>query len=274
MSEPFSHPEEHSRTARVLGWDAVETLKNSHVAVFGVGGVGGHLTEALARAGVGRLSIFDRDTVSLSNINRQAIALHSTVGRPKVEVMAERIKDINPACEVFAHHLFYLPETADGVDLSQYDYIADAIDNMAAKIELAVRAQAAGVPMISAMGAGNKLYPERFTVTDLYKTDTDPLARIMRRELKARGVKKLKVVYSDETPLPPRPETCTEGERPSPGSLSFVPGVMGMIMAGEIIRDLVGVCCCPNAAVVPSYKRHQKQRRLTLVSRLCLFFNC
>ncbi len=233
--------EQHSRTARVLGWGAVDILKNTHIAVFGIGGVGGHLVEALARAGVGRLSIFDRDTVSLSNINRQVVALHSTVGRAKVEVMAERIKDINPECEVTAHHLFYLPETADSVELSPYDYIADAIDNMAAKIELAVRAQAAGVPMISAMGAGNKLYPERFTVTDLYKTTTDPLARIMRRELKARGVKKLKVVYSEESPLPVRPEACDEGERPSPGSLSFVPGVMGMIMAGEIIRNLVGI---------------------------------
>lgn len=241
MSELFPHAEEHSRTARVLGWEAVERLKNTHIAVFGIGGVGGHLTEALARAGVGKLSVFDRDTVSLSNINRQMVALHSTVDRSKVEVMAERIKDINPHCEVYAHHLFYLPETADSVDLSQYDYIADAIDNMAAKIELAVRAQAAGIPMISAMGAGNKLYPERFTVTDLYKTTTDPLARIMRRELKARGIKKLKVVYSEEPPLPPRPEACEEGERPSPGSLSFVPGVMGMIMAGEIIRDVIGI---------------------------------
>lgn len=233
--------QQHSRTARVLGWDAVDILKNAHIAVFGIGGVGGHLVEALARAGVGKLSIFDRDTVSLSNINRQVVALHSTVGRAKVEVMADRIRDINPSCQVTAHHLFYLPETAEGVDLSQYDYIADAIDNMAAKIELAVRAQAVGVPMISAMGAGNKLYPERFTVTDLYKTATDPLARIMRRELKARGVKKLKVVYSEESPLPVRPEACDEGERPSPGSLSFVPGVMGMIMAGEIIRDIVGI---------------------------------
>ena len=241
ISDLRGMPEEHSRTARVLGWDAVERLKGVHVAVFGIGGVGGHLAEALARAGVGSISLFDRDTVSLSNINRQVVALHSTVGQSKVAVMAERIRDINPHCTVYPHHLFYLPETADGVDLSQYDYIADAIDNMSAKIELAVRAQAAGVPMISAMGAGNKLYPERFTVTDLYKTATDPLARIMRRELKARGVKKLKVVYSEESPLPVRPEACDEGERPSPGSLSFVPGVMGMIMAGEIIRDVAGV---------------------------------
>lgn len=241
MSEHINIPEQHSRTARVLGIEAVKTLQSAHVAVFGIGGVGGHLAEALARAGIGHLSLFDRDVVSLSNINRQVVALHSTVGKAKVAVMAERIRDINPSCQVTAHHLFYLPETADEVDLTQYDYIADAIDNMSAKIELAVRAQAAGVPMISAMGAGNKLYPERFTVTDLYKTTTDPLARIMRRELKTRGVKKLKVVYSEESPLPVRPEPCTEGERPSPGSLSFVPGVMGMIMAGEIIRDIVGI---------------------------------
>ena len=241
MSEHITIPEQHSRTARVLGMDAVDVLRASHVAVFGIGGVGGHLVEALARAGVGHLSLFDRDVVSLSNINRQVVALHSTVGRTKVDVMAERIQDINPDCKVTAHHLFYLPETADGVDLGTYDYIADAIDNMAAKIELVTRSNNAGVPIISAMGAGNKLYPERFTVTDLYKTATDPLARIMRRELKARGVKKLKVVYSEEAPLPVRPETCDEGERPSPGSLSFVPGVMGMIMAGEIIRSLTAM---------------------------------
>lgn len=234
-------PEEHSRTVRVLGGEGILRLQKARVAVFGVGGVGGHLCEALARAGVGHLAIFDRDTVSLSNINRQIIALHSTVGESKVEVMTKRIKDINPYCEVSPHHMFYLPETADGVDLGQFDYIADAVDTVAAKIELAVRAQAAGVPIISAMGAGNKLYPERFSVTDLYKTTTDPLARIMRREMKARGIQNLKVVCSDEPPLPPHPDSLQEGERPAPGSLSFVPAVMGLLMAGEIIRTLSGM---------------------------------
>ena len=241
MSDLWQIPEEHSRTARVLGGDSIEKLKNAHVAVFGIGGVGGHLVEALARAGVGEISLFDKDDVSLSNINRQVVALHSTVGRPKVEVMAERILDINPTCIVHAHRMFYLPETADEVDLSAYDYIADAIDNMSAKIELIVRAKALNIPIICAMGAGNKVHPERFCVCDIYKTTTDPLARILRKELKARGIGSLKVVYSDEVPLPMRPETLAEGERTSPGSLSFVPGVMGMVMAGEIVREIVGV---------------------------------
>lgn len=241
MSDLLHLSEENSRTARALGYDSVQKLQNAHIAVFGIGGVGGHLVEALARAGVGELSLFDKDEVSLSNINRQVVALHSTVGLSKVEVMARRIKDINPTCVVHPHHMFYLPETAHEVDLSAYDYIADAIDNMAAKIELICRADKAGTPIISAMGAGNKLYPERFQVCDIYKTTTDPLARILRKELKARGIGHLKVVYSEEVPLPMRPETFAEGERPSPGSLSFVPGVMGMIMAGEIVREIVGV---------------------------------
>lgn len=229
-------PEEHSRTARVLGADAIEKLARARVIVFGVGGVGGNLCEALARAGVGHITLVDRDTVSLSNINRQVVALHSTVGRPKVEVMAERIRDINPSCEVVTHETFYLPETADTFDLSAYDYVADAVDTMSAKLELAVRCDRLGVPLIAAMGAGNKLYPERFVVTDLYKTTTDPLARIMRRELKARGVKKLRVVCSDEPPVPVA--YTPEGERLVTGSLAFVPAVMGLIMAGEMIRSL------------------------------------
>ena len=241
MSDLLQFPEEHSRTARVLGVDSIEKLKRAHVAVFGIGGVGGHLAEALARAGVGEISLFDKDDVSLSNINRQVVALHSTVGRAKVDVMAERIRDINPSCIVHAHQMFYLPETADAVDLSAYDYIADAIDNMSAKIELIVRAKALNIPIICAMGAGNKVHPERFMVCDIYKTTTDPLARILRKELKARGIQHLKVVYSDEVPLPMRPETFAEGERTSPGSLAFVPGVMGMVMAGEIVREIVGI---------------------------------
>ena len=232
--------EEFSRTVRVLGEDAQARLINAKVAVFGVGGVGGYLCEALARAGVGEIDVFDRDTVSLSNINRQIIALHSTVGRNKVEVMAERIRDINPDCKVNAHKVFYLPENAEEFDLSQYDFIADAVDTVAAKLELAVRANASGVPIISAMGAGNKLYPDRFRVTDLFKTSTDPLARVMRRELKKRGVNKLTVVCSDEPPrsILPYSDTDSAQGRSAPGSLSFVPSVMGLIMAGEIIRRL------------------------------------
>lgn len=241
MCDTLHLPEEHSRTARVLGMESIEKLQSTHVAVFGIGGVGGHLVEALARAGVGEITLFDKDDVSLSNINRQVVALHSTVGRAKVDVMAERILDINPACIVHARQMFYLPETADEVDLTIFDYIADAIDNMAAKIELICRAKASNIPIICAMGAGNKIYPEQFKVCDIFKTTTDPLARILRKELKARGVSDLKVVYSEETPLPMRPETFAEGERTSPGSLSFVPGVMGMVMAGEIIRNIIDV---------------------------------
>ncbi len=229
-------PEEQTRTAQVLGIEAVHKLAAAKVAVFGIGGVGGHVAEALARVGVGYIDLYDRDAVSLSNINRQVVALHSTVGRAKVDVMAERIRDINPSCMVTAHEVFYLPETADAFDLSHYDFVADAVDTVAAKVELAVRCHAAGVPLIAAMGAGNKLYPERFTVADLAKTATDPLARVMRRELKKRGIEHLTVVYSEELPIPP--QTTPDGERMAPGSLSFVPGAMGLIMAGEIVRQL------------------------------------
>lgn len=232
--------EEFSRTAMVLGSDAVEKLKSAHVAVFGVGGVGGALCEALARAGVGSIDLFDNDSVSLSNINRQIIALHSTVGRPKVEVMRERILDINPACNVTVHQVFYLPENADDFPLSDYDYIADAIDTVSAKLELAVRAKAAGVPLIASMGTGNKLDPSRFEVTDISKTFGCPLARVMRRELKARGIHHLKVVFSSEeatTSPADTPEIALGGKRP-PGSLSFVPPVAGFLMAGEIIKAL------------------------------------
>ncbi len=233
----FSIPEEQTRTAQVLGVEAVTKLATAHVAVFGIGGVGGHVAEALARAGVGHIDLFDRDVVSLSNINRQVVALHSTVGRPKVAVMAERIMDINPLCEVKAHEVFYLPETADAFDLSGYDMVADAVDTVAAKVELAVRCHATEVPLIAAMGAGNKLYPERFVVADLAKTTTDPLARVMRRELKKHGIHHLTVVYSEEVPIPP--QMAADGERMAPGSLSFVPGAMGLIMAGEIVRRVI-----------------------------------
>lgn len=230
--------EEFSRTAYVFGEDAVEKLKNARVAVFGVGGVGGYICEALCRAGIGHIDIFDRDTVSLSNINRQIIALHSTVDRAKVEIMKERMLDINPDCEINAHNVFYLPENADEYDLSKYDYIADAVDTVSAKLEIATRAYKLGIPVISAMGAGNKTDPTRFEVADINDTTVCPLARVMRRELKARGVKKYKVVYSKEEP---RKSGVTDPEsgKAIPGSLSFVPSAMGLIMAGEIIKDLI-----------------------------------
>ena len=224
-------PEAFSRTARVWGEDAVANLADARVAVFGVGGVGGHLCEALARAGVGQIDLIDRDTVSLSNLNRQIVALHSTLGQPKVEVMRARILDINPACRVTVHEMFYLPETADSIDLSVFDYVADAVDTVAAKIELVLRCQAAGVPLICAMGAGNKCHPEQFRIADLFRTNTDPLARVLQR-----GIRHQTVVYSEEVPLPVRQEGSDR--RAVPGSLPFVPGVMGMIMAGEILRTL------------------------------------
>ena len=230
--------EEFSRTAYIYGEESVKKLNNSSVAVFGVGGVGGFACEALARAGVGAIDIFDRDTVSLSNINRQIIALHSSVGRAKVDVMSERIKDINPDCSVRAFEVFYLPENADEYDLSGYDYIIDAVDTVSAKLEIICRANAAGVPVISAMGAGNKTDPTMFEVADINKTSVCPLARVMRRELKKRGVGKLKVVYSKEEPIKCENEQSEHG-RSVPGSLSFVPSVMGLIIAGEVVKDLI-----------------------------------
>ncbi len=229
---------EHSRTAALIGTKGLARLAAARVAVFGVGGVGGHLCEALARAGVGHIDLIDRDTVSLSNINRQAVAYHSTVGRPKVAVMAERIADIAPACEVGAFEMFYLPETAGEFDLSGYDYVADCVDTVAAKIELAVRCRDAGVPLLMAMGAGNKLCPERLRVGDLFKTEVDPLARVMRRELKARGFRHQACVWSDEPPIPS--VLVGEDGRPAPGSVSFVPSAMGLVMAGVIVRTLIG----------------------------------
>lgn len=234
----MSVKEEFSRTAYVYGEDAVEKLNKAKVAVFGVGGVGGFICEALARAGVGSIDIFDKDTVSLSNINRQIIALHSTVGREKVEVMRQRMLDINPECKVNAYSVFYLPENADDFDLSIYDYIADAVDTVSAKLEIAERAYRLGIPVISAMGAGNKTDPTKFEVADISDTSVCPLARVMRRELKARGIKKYKVVYSKEEPR--RSDVYDEESgKAIPGSLSFVPSVMGLIMAGEIVKDII-----------------------------------
>ena len=232
--------EQSSRTAMLLGEQAVQKLSQARVAIFGVGGVGGYVAEALARAGVGAIDLIDSDTVSLSNLNRQIIALHSTVGRLKVEVMAERILDINPDCRVRAIPMFYLPEHAQEFDFAAYDYIADAIDTVSAKLDLAVRAHLANTPIIAAMGAGNKLDPSAFQVADLAKTSVCPLARVMRIELRKRGIHHMKVVYSKEEPHTPKGEQSPDvpGRRTTPGSVSFVPGAAGLVMAGEIIKDL------------------------------------
>ena len=230
---------EFSREELLLGQDAMQRLRASRVAVFGVGGVGGYVAEALARGGIGRIDLIDDDTVSLSNINRQIIALHSSIGRAKVDVMAERIRDICPETLVYPHRMFYLPETADRFDFAQYDYVADAIDTVAGKIEIILRAKAAGVPVISAMGAGNKLDPTAFRVSDISKTRVCPLARTMRTQLRKRGIEHLKVVWSEEAPLTPAESDEISSKRQVPGSVSFVPPVAGLIMAGEIIKDIV-----------------------------------
>ena len=227
-----------SRTAVLLGEDALKKLKNARVAVFGVGGVGGYVVEALARSGVGALDLIDKDVVSESNINRQIIALHSTVGKLKTEVAAARAKDVNPAIIVRTHNVFYLPETAGAFDFSAYDYVVDAIDTVSGKIALVERANEVNTPIISAMGAGNKLDPTKFEVADISKTSVCPLARVMRRELKKRRISHLKVVYSKEEALP-SPLIDEESGKPIPGSVAFVPSVMGLIIAGEVIKDLI-----------------------------------
>lgn len=232
-----------SRTELLLGEEAMEKLNNSRVAVFGIGGVGGYAVEALARSGVGALDLIDDDTVSESNINRQIIALHSTVGRPKVEVAAERVRDINPDCAVRTYKTFYMHETADQFDFSHYDYVIDAIDTVSGKIALVLQAKEAGVPIISSMGAGNKLDPTAFRVADIYRTSVCPLARVMRRELKQRGVEHLKAVYSEEEAMTPAEDTSAEysvhKKRQTPGSVAFVPSVVGLILAGEVVKDLI-----------------------------------
>ena len=229
-----------SRTELLLGKEAMEILRESRVAVFGVGGVGGYVAEALARSGVGTIDLVDNDQVCLTNINRQIIATMKTVGRDKVEVMGERILEINPKATVNMHKCFFLPETRDEFNFSEYSYVVDAVDTVTAKIELVMQAQAAGVPVISSMGAGNKLNPAGFEVADIYKTTVCPLAKVMRRELKKRGVKKLKVVYSKEEPMTPvgNDSECSPGRRSVPGSTAFVPPVVGLIIAGEVIKDL------------------------------------
>ncbi len=232
---------EHSqflRTEMILGEKSTENLSQKSVILFGLGGVGSYTAETLARAGIGKLTIVDNDTVSVTNINRQLCALHSTVGKPKVEVIRKRILDINPHCEVTALQKFYLPENSDEFRLEKFDYIADAIDTVSAKIDLAAKSQEYSIPMISCMGTGNKLDPSQFTVSDIYKTSGCPLCRVMRTELKKRGIKKLNVVWSPEIPVKPAQTNEDSGKRQTPGSLPFVPPVAGMIMAGKIILDL------------------------------------
>ena len=231
MSERFS------RTELVLGKEAMEHLSRCRVAVFGIGGVGGYVCEALARSGVGTLDLVDNDTVCLSNINRQIIATGKTVGRYKTDVMKERILDINPDAEVNTYQCFFLPENASDFPFDKYDYVVDAIDTVTAKIELVMQCREKGIPIISSMGAGNKLDPTQFRVTDVFKTKMDPLARVMRYELKKRGVNKLKVVYSEEKPIKPA-EDVVIGGRTIPGSTAFVPSVAGLIIAAEVIKDL------------------------------------
>ena len=245
-----------SRTQLLLGTEAMEKLKRARVAVFGIGGVGGYVCEALVRSGVGAFDLVDDDKVCLTNLNRQIIATRKTVGKYKVEVMRERILEINPDCDVRVHQCFYLPETADQFNFSDYDYVVDAVDTVTAKVTLVLEAQKAGVPIISCMGAGNKLDPARFEVADIYATSVCPLAKVMRRELKKRGVEALKVVYSREEAIKPREDSeincknncvCPPGtqrkctaRRQIPGSISFVPSAAGLVLASETVRDLIG----------------------------------
>lgn len=260
-------PFEFSRSSLVMGQKAINKLQDAAVAVFGIGGVGSYVVEALARGGVGTIALWDDDKICITNINRQIIALHSTVGKPKVEAMAERVLDINPECHVERHQCFYTPENADEFDLTKFDYLVDAVDTVSAKLELVTRAKKAGVPIISCMGAGNKLDPTQFEVADIYETSVCPLARVMRHELRARGIDHLKVVYSKEPPRAPyngQKATCREHcvcppgtkricavRRAIPGSLSFVPPVAGMILAGEVIKDLTGWNSQPDAVQNP-----------------------
>jgi tRNA A37 threonylcarbamoyladenosine dehydratase len=247
--------DQFAREQLILGKEGLDILHGSRVAVFGIGGVGGYAVEALARSGIGAIDIVDDDRVCLTNLNRQILALRSTVGHLKTEVCTDRIHDINPDCQVNAHNTYYLPETRDEFDFSEYDYVVDAVDTVTAKIDLVMACAETGTPMISCMGAGNKLHPEMLMIADIYDTSVDPLARVMRRELKKRGIKRLKVVYSKEKPIRPKEDMviscrahcicppgtrhkCTE-RRDIPGSSAFVPPAAGLLMASEIVRDLV-----------------------------------
>lgn len=236
--------EQFSRTALLLGEEAVERFQNAHVAVFGLGGVGGYVVEALARAGIGSLDLIDRDDISLSNLNRQILATHATVGMPKVEAARRRVLDINPDCRVRTFPVFYLPETADSFDFTQYDYIVDAIDTVTAKLALVERAHAVQTPIICCMGTGNKLDASAFEVSDISKTSMCPLARVMRKELGKRGIRHLKVVYSKEEALKPtgwEEEAAAIGKRQIPGSVPFVPGAAGLILAGQVLKEIAGI---------------------------------
>ncbi len=233
--------EQFLRTAMLLGEEAVTRLQKARVAVFGIGGVGGYTVEALARSGIGQLDLIDSDTVSISNLNRQILATHSTVGMPKVEAAKARVLDINPDCVVRTHQVFYTPETADSFDFREYDYIVDAIDTVTGKLALVERAAAVETPIICSMGTGNKLDAAAFQVADISKTTMCPLARVMRRELGKRGIRHLKVVYSREEALTPtgwEEEAAALGKRQIPGSVAFVPGAAGLILAGEVIKDI------------------------------------
>lgn len=244
--------EQFSRTAMLIGEDAIERLSSSRVAIFGIGGVGGYVCEALVRSGVGHFDLIDNDKVALSNLNRQIIATHSTVGRYKTDVMKERMLDINPDADIRVWNCFFLPENADDFPFDQYDYIVDAVDTVSAKIELVMRADRVKVPIISSMGAGNKLNAAGFKAADIYKTSVCPLAKVMRRELNKRGIKSLKVVYSEESPIkteaspgdngdsPDDRTSGTEHRRSIPGSIAFVPSAAGLVIAGEVIKDLIG----------------------------------
>ena len=233
--EPFS------RTRLLLGDDAMEKLKHARVAVFGLGGVGGYVVEALARSGVGALDLIDHDTVSLTNINRQILAVHSTVGMDKAEAAKQRVLDINPEISVTVHKKFYGPDTASEFDFTQYDYIVDAIDTVTAKLAMIANAKSAGTPILCCLGTGNKLDPTKFQITDISKTSVCPLARVMRKECAKRGLKGVKVLFSTEDPLDSvgtTTEELPEGRRSLPGSVAFVPSVAGLLIAGEVIRDL------------------------------------
>ena len=245
--------EQYSRTRLLLGQQGIDRLRAARVAVFGVGGVGGYVVEALARSGVGALDLIDDDKVCLSNHNRQIIATHSTLGQYKVDAAAARVRDIDPDIQVRTYKVFYTPETADQFDFSQYSYVVDAIDTVSGKLALVMQARAAGVPVICSMGAGNKLDPTRFEVADLYETSVCPLARVMRAECRKRGIDHLKVVYSKEPPMAPRPEEAMPAGTPdssparpgapkkrAPGSNAFVPSAAGLIIAGQVVCDLTG----------------------------------
>jgi tRNA A37 threonylcarbamoyladenosine dehydratase len=231
-----------SRTKMLIGEEGLNILKNSRIAVFGVGGVGGYVVEALVRSGIGQIDVFDNDTVSVSNINRQIIATTATVGKLKVDAIKERALLINPEVRINTHNCFYMPSNSSQFDFSVYDYIVDAIDTVTGKIEIIMKAQEAGKPVISSMGTGNKLEASMLEVSDIYKTSVCPLARVMRQEMKKRGVKKLKVVYSREQPIQPvknANHTDSDTRKPIPGSISFVPATAGLIIAGEVVKDII-----------------------------------